>query len=71
MKGLALAASPRRGLIGCAITDKPLPQEDEIKAIEVELNRRYQVGEKSANLILILLFGQKLSQSDTMPATPD
>jgi hypothetical protein len=35
------------------------------------LNRRYQVGEKSANLILILLFGEKLSQSDTMPATPD
>jgi hypothetical protein len=85
MKRLALAASHRRGLIGCAITDKPLPQEDEIKAIEVELNRRYQVGDKSANLISILLrkilnvrrwqyaspFGQKLSQSDTVPATPD
>jgi hypothetical protein len=29
---------------------QPLPQQDEIKAIEVELNRRYQAGDKSANL---------------------
>jgi hypothetical protein len=28
----------------------PLPQQDEIKAIEVELNRRYQAGDKTANL---------------------
>ena len=28
----------------------PLRQQDEIKAIEVELNRRYQAGDKSANL---------------------
>jgi len=28
-----------------------LPQQDEIKAIEVELNRRYQAGDKSADLI--------------------
>jgi hypothetical protein len=28
----------------------PLPQQDEIKAIEVELNRRYQAGDKSAEL---------------------
>jgi hypothetical protein len=27
-----------------------LPQQDEIKAIEVELNQRYQVGDKSAEL---------------------
>ena len=27
-----------------------LPQQDEIKAIEVELNRRYQAGDKSAEL---------------------
>jgi len=28
-----------------------LPQQDEIKAIEVELNRRYQTGDKNADLI--------------------
>ena len=28
----------------------PLRQQDELKAIEVELNRRYQAGDKSANL---------------------
>src|SRR5438309_7842344 len=28
----------------------PLRQQDEIKAIEVELNRRYQAGDKSAEL---------------------
>jgi hypothetical protein len=28
----------------------PLPQQDEIKAIEVELNWRYQHGDKSAEL---------------------
>jgi len=28
----------------------PLPQQDEIKAIEVELNHRYQAGDKSAEL---------------------
>jgi len=28
----------------------PLPQQDEIKAVEVELNRRYQGGDKSAAL---------------------
>ena len=28
----------------------PLPQQDEIKAIEVELNKRYQAGDKSAEL---------------------
>ena len=28
----------------------PLPQQDEIKAIETELNRRYQAGDKSAEL---------------------
>ena len=28
----------------------PLPQQDEIKAIEVELNRRYAAGDKSAEL---------------------
>jgi soluble lytic murein transglycosylase-like protein len=28
----------------------PLPQQDEIKAIEVELNRRFQAGDKSAEL---------------------
>lgn len=28
----------------------PLPQQDEIKAIEVELNRRYKAGDKSAEL---------------------
>jgi hypothetical protein len=29
---------------------QPLPQHDEIKAIEVELNRRYQAGDKTAEL---------------------
>jgi len=29
---------------------QPLPQQDEIKAIEVELNRRYQAGDKTAEL---------------------
>ena len=28
----------------------PLPQQDEIKAIEVELNHRFQAGDKSAEL---------------------
>jgi hypothetical protein len=28
----------------------PLPQQDEIKAIEVELNLRYQAGDQSAEL---------------------
>jgi hypothetical protein len=28
----------------------PLPQQDEIKAIEVELNQRYKAGDKSAEL---------------------
>jgi hypothetical protein len=28
----------------------PLPQQDEIKAIEVELNRRFQAGDKTAEL---------------------
>jgi hypothetical protein len=28
----------------------PLPQQDEIKAIEVELNNRYKAGDKSAEL---------------------
>jgi hypothetical protein len=28
----------------------PLPQQDEIKAIETELNRRYQAGDKTAEL---------------------
>jgi hypothetical protein len=28
----------------------PLPQQDEIKAIETELNRRYQAGDRSAEL---------------------
>jgi len=28
----------------------PLPQQDEIKAIEVELNHRYQAGDKTAEL---------------------
>jgi hypothetical protein len=28
----------------------PLPQQDEIKAIEVELNRRYKAGDKTAEL---------------------
>src|SRR5215831_19835707 len=28
----------------------PLPQQDEIKAIEVELNKRYKAGDKTANL---------------------
>ena len=28
----------------------PLPQQDEIKAIEVELNNRYKAGDKTAEL---------------------
>jgi hypothetical protein len=30
---------------------QPLPQQDELFAIETELNRRYQAGDKSAELI--------------------
>jgi hypothetical protein len=55
MKRLALAAFPPGGPHRQRYHGQPPPQQDEIKAIEVELNRRYQVGDKSANLISILL----------------
>ena len=90
MKRLALSASPA-GSDRLRYHGQPLLHLDEIKAIEVELNPCDQVGDKSANLISVLLayktldyktlnvpsgnrpslFGQKLSRSDTVPATPD
>jgi hypothetical protein len=55
MKRLALEATCCRSLIGCTITGGCYHYQDEIKAIQIELNQRYQVGDKSANLISALL----------------
>jgi len=40
----------RNGVPAYIYHGQPLPQQDEIKAIEVELNRRYQAGDKTAEL---------------------
>jgi hypothetical protein len=41
----------RHGIPAYQYVGQPLPQQDEIFAIEAELNRRYQAGDKSAELI--------------------
>ena len=41
---------PEQGVPEYITHGMPLPQQDEIKAIEVELNKRYKAGDKSAEL---------------------
>ena len=40
----------RHGVPAYFYNGQPLPQQDEIKAIEAELNRRYRAGDKTAKL---------------------
>jgi hypothetical protein len=40
----------RRGVPYYTYSGQPLPQQDELLALEAELNRRYQAGDKSAEL---------------------
>src|SRR5438128_1857061 len=40
----------RNGIPVYKYHDQPLPQQDEIFAIEAELNRRYQAGDRAAEL---------------------
>ncbi len=49
--GMTPLAQSRQGVPAYIYHGQALPQQDEIKAIEVELNRRYQAGDKSADLI--------------------
>jgi hypothetical protein len=48
--GMVTLTQDRNGVPAYIYHGQPLPQQDEIKAIEVELNRRYQAGDKSAEL---------------------
>ena len=41
---------PEQGVPEYIYHGMPLPQQDEIKAIEVELNKRYKAGDKTAEL---------------------
>jgi hypothetical protein len=41
----------RHGVPAYEYVGQPLPQQDEIFAIEAELNRRYKAGDKSAELV--------------------
>ena len=41
---------PEQGVPEYIYRGMPLPQQDEIKAIEAELNKRYKAGDKSAEL---------------------
>jgi hypothetical protein len=41
----------RHGVPAYQYVGQPLPQQDEIFAIEAELNHRYQAGDKSAELV--------------------
>jgi hypothetical protein len=41
----------RHGLPVYQYVGQPLPQQDELFAIEAELNRRYQAGDKTAELV--------------------
>jgi len=41
----------RHGVPAYTYVGQPLPQQDELFAIEAELNRRYQGGDKSAELV--------------------
>jgi hypothetical protein len=49
--GMVTLTETRNGVPAYFYHGQPLPQQDEIKAIEVELNARYQAGDKSAELI--------------------
>jgi hypothetical protein len=49
--GMTPLAQNREGVPAYIYHGQALPQQDEIKAIEVELNWRYQHGDKSAELI--------------------
>jgi len=49
--GMVTLTQTRNGVPAYIYHGQPLPQQDEIKAIEVELNRRYQTGDKTAKLI--------------------
>src|SRR4051812_16356636 len=46
--GMVPLTQTRHGVPAYIYHGQPLPQQDEIKAIEVELNGRYQAGDKSA-----------------------
>ena len=48
--GMVPLTQTRHGVPAYIYHGQPLPQQDEIKAIEVELNARYQSGDKSAQL---------------------
>jgi hypothetical protein len=49
--GTVTLTQTRNGVPAYIYHGQPLPQQDEIKAIEAELNRRYQAGDKTAELI--------------------
>ena len=48
--GMVTLTQDRNGVPAYIYHGQPLPQQDEIKAIEVVLNQRYQAGDKSAEL---------------------
>ena len=48
--GMVPLTQDRNGVPAYIYHGQPLPQQDEIKAIEVVLNRRYQAGDKTAEL---------------------
>ena len=48
--GMVPLTQTRHGVPAYIYHGQPLPQQDEIKAIEVELNARYQAGDNSAQL---------------------
>ena len=48
--GTVTLTQTRNGVPAYIYHGQPLPQQDELKAIEVELNRRYQAGDKTAEL---------------------
>lgn len=49
--GMTPLAESLQGVPEYIYHGRALPQQDEIKVIEVELNRRYQAGDKTAELI--------------------
>jgi hypothetical protein len=49
--GMVTLTETSNGVPAYIYHGQPLPQQDEIKSIEVELNRRYQIRDKSAQLI--------------------
>jgi hypothetical protein len=49
--GMTPLTQTRNGVPAYIYHGQALPQQDEIKAIEVELNARYQAGDKTAALI--------------------